>query len=425
MSCKFVICDFLDLVGAWVVQEDYTDKCTTLLRAVIDSILVGMKADGSFDALWKAALSKYQTQSCKATKSNITKGLKFAEMYGIFVAYAVFVGAMFVYGLLKLWVLGEAAWPEVMDLYLYQEVLYYIDQHPEEFDPVAKKMNSVVGAYYADVGRLKKFSFKHVEKASLVTITAKSCKDRWIYLMKKRKPEYFADGAFEATACEEWPPILDTRLLSFFRNESFPFEDIAKAVQEMAVYEVQLIKDDYSAASIVKKHSFEINAHDMEMLAAEVSVAASSGGFVIDPKLYTKQACFKRFYEMYDGLKAGESQKETLKHMIKFRISEMKYAAVKEIAEEGQLVYEEIVHDIEQLHLPHPHLQLGDMSRDAKDDEDSVTVVETPKRLSLFSRGIGIDNLGNAPAGESPKNLDVPPGGRDDDHFASRSRKGR
>ena len=50
------------------------------------------------------------------TKSNIIKGLKFAEIYGIFVAYAKFVGDMFVYSLPKLWVMHKATWPESMDL---------------------------------------------------------------------------------------------------------------------------------------------------------------------------------------------------------------------------------------------------------------------------------------------------------------------
>ena len=49
------------------------------------------------------------------TKSNIIKGLKFAEIYGIFVAYAIFVGGMFVYSLPKLWVMHKETWPESMD----------------------------------------------------------------------------------------------------------------------------------------------------------------------------------------------------------------------------------------------------------------------------------------------------------------------
>ena len=86
-----------------------------------------MKGDGSFDLLWQNALSRYRTQTCAIAKVVVTaNSLQLVNMSGIFIIYALFIAVMLAYGTFRLFVVGEATWTEILDLYLYQEVLCYL-----------------------------------------------------------------------------------------------------------------------------------------------------------------------------------------------------------------------------------------------------------------------------------------------------------
>ena len=337
------------------MKEDFTHKCTSLLHAAIDSIIVGMKSDGSFNVLWQAALSRYQTQTCdsNAVASSTSSSLELKDVAGVFIIYGIFLAIMLLYGIIRLLKPGKVTWTEIMDLYLYQQVLCYLKKHPDEFQPVAVKMTAVAELYnIQQKGLCARFEGVGIAEEP-TSFSPEECCNRWIYLMKDKKSRHFLPNKDNAAALQnttaddndwhkKWSPIMDDHLLDFFRAETFPFDKIADDVQKQAMALEKIKSGSFQQDSTAGEQ--QRNAYS-RLLGFKSLRLDNPSKDSLHSLWYTPEACFKRFYEMCDGLSAGQFKKETLKHKIDFRMSQVEYAIAKKsrevkdfVAKEGHMV---------------------------------------------------------------------------------------
>lgn len=85
--------------GSWAFDNDVGPvACTTLVGLSVTSALTDMKSDGTYGSILAAAKAAYADTSCPDTNdvalaaASTTSGLGLAELGGIFLVYAIFVG---------------------------------------------------------------------------------------------------------------------------------------------------------------------------------------------------------------------------------------------------------------------------------------------------------------------------------------------
>ena len=89
---------------------DYTDKCTSMVGASLSSLLVSIKADGSYQKIFASAVSKVNTGKLCPNSTMLgtipNSQLDFQNLAGIFVVY----GALLVLSFLYIWMVIMVKW---------------------------------------------------------------------------------------------------------------------------------------------------------------------------------------------------------------------------------------------------------------------------------------------------------------------------
>ena len=189
----------LPISGAWVYKQDYSVYCTSFVQTVFDNLIVAMKADGTLDALWQAAIEGATTVTCAQSFNPDQAPTEFTlslyQMSGVFVCYCVIAClAVMLWGVRKikkymitknmLWykkapnsdeeavdVKNQVLWNDVLDLHLRKQV----HSCGFDFDVVADKM---VAAAVAEATLPELYTA--CSKPELYT--AQECRLRWAEL---------------------------------------------------------------------------------------------------------------------------------------------------------------------------------------------------------------------------------------------------
>lgn len=105
--------------GSWPYLMDYSSYCTSFAADVIGDILVGMKADGSFQDAWSSAITAATTINCPEVLAvdNGPQQMDIINLSGVIFVYVSSVGLVLLWWVLKqieTWLKDNNRWPTAL-----------------------------------------------------------------------------------------------------------------------------------------------------------------------------------------------------------------------------------------------------------------------------------------------------------------------